>query len=151
MPNELTFECRRCGCEIPEDRESIRMCGPCTIDEMCESRQAPLCSGFEPFVDENMFSEPVVVKSSNHWKELQKVAGVRHIGTDGGNKLEPQKEVVARAVERANVMKETRKKVAKDIKCGNLPRDFGKKEPYNHARQLELERKRAESTPPIIV
>lgn len=53
------------------------------LDEILRTRTPPGAKVFRPRVVENLFKEPVYVTSERHHKELQKLAGATHIGSDG--------------------------------------------------------------------
>lgn len=140
MTQILELDCRRCHAPIDDSRSAVATCGPCTWAEMIESRTAPMCSGFEPFVCENLYREPVIVNSSNHFKELQKLAGCVHVGDDG------QKANVQRAITRSHENIKRKQELARDIRSGNLPPDFGKKKPFDPALEA-AKRKRHDDRP----
>lgn len=141
----LNAHCCLCGREIDDDRIPIRKCGPCTIQEMIDAAQPPGAKCFEPFVCENLYKEPVVVRSSQEFKDLQKLAKCTHIGDDG------QKETVARIKDRShgNIAAQERAKREAQTYKGTLPPGWGKKKPYD-PKLDQLNRHRHDKPAPVV-
>jgi len=145
MSRHLNMHCVLCGCPIEDDRAAIRKCGPCTIEEMIRAARAPGAKCFQPFVSENLYKEPVLVRSSQEFKDLQKLAGCVHVGDDG------QKETVKKVVERshANIAKKQRAEREARTYRGTLPPGWGKKKPYDPALD-QLNRHRHDRPAPVV-
>lgn len=144
--SEVIIRCRTCTKRIGEEREMVGLCADCTWKDIVASRQAPLAETFDPFVCENLFNQPVEVKSRNHFKELQKLANVTHIGDDG------LKDTVMRVKDRESANAAAKLKFRRSVMShrGRLPDGFGKKKPYDPRLDREPENRRKHDSHPVV-
>ena len=142
---KLVFKCKHCGKKISIERERLRLCGDCAIREIIDTRTFPAAKSFTPFICENLFPQPVEVKSTNHFKELQRSRNVHNIGDDG------QKQIKTRVLDRSNENRKKKIRARQEARTykGTLPKGYGKKKPYDP--RLEHETRSKHDHGPIVI